>query len=169
MIKEILNFKHESDNIPTALGLSEGIDNRCREIIHFAAFTNYFIKNDFFDDGDQTPSNLTTITGVLEKALDICKTKEEELYTLFVFRNIHDHCSQAIGAYKTFEEETDVKEKKKMEMLMHLVELKALSDDEDDRDYLITPKDMFKKIKVAKENMYNFENYYSVIINEPKN
>ena len=50
MIKEILNFKHESESIPSALGLSETIDNKCREIIHFASFTNYFIKNDFFED-----------------------------------------------------------------------------------------------------------------------
>ena len=163
-----MNFKHDSENIPKALGLSETIDNRCREIIHFSAFTNYFIKNDFFDDNDETPRNLTTVTGILEKALNLCKTKEEEIYTIFVFRNVHDHCSQAIGAYKALEEETDEKSKKKMKMLMELVELKALTDDDDDRNTFITPKDMFKKIEAAKENMYNFEKYYSVI-NESTN
>lgn len=163
MIKEILNFKHESENIPKALGLSETIDNRCREIIHFASFTNYFIKNDFFDDADETPSNLTTITGILEKALSLCKTKEEEVYTLFVFRNVHEHCSQAIGAYEVFNKETDEKEKKRMKMLMELVELKALSEDDEDRSNLVTPKDMFKKITAAKDNMYNFDRYYSVV------
>jgi hypothetical protein len=163
MIKEILNFKHESESIPSALGLSETIDNKCREIIHFASFTNYFIKNDFFEDGDETPSNLTTITGILEKALSLCKTKEEEVYTLFVFRNVHDHCSQAIGAYEVFSKETSEKEKKRMKMLMELVELKALSDDDEDRSNLVTPKDMFKKITAAKDNMYNFDKYYSIV------
>jgi hypothetical protein len=162
MLEKILNFKHDSDDLPTALGFSEEIDNKCREIIHFAAFTNYFIKNDFFDD-QEAPSNLTTLTGILEKALNICKTEEEKIYTLFVFRSIHKNCSQALGAYEAFEEEKDEKAKKKMQMLMELVELKALSDDEEDRSNFITPKDMFKKINAAKNNMYNFDKYYSVV------
>lgn len=168
MVKEILNFKHDSDSIPTAMGFSTDIDNKCREIVHFAAFSNYFIKEDFFDDNDETPSNLTTITGVLEKALSLCKTKEEELYTLFVFKNVHEHSSQAIAAYKVFEGEEDEKAKNKLKMLMELVELKALADDESDRKDLVTPKDMFKKITIAKDNMYNFDNYYN-IVNESKN
>jgi len=167
MIKEILKFQHDSDNVPVAMGFTEEIDNRCREIVHFAAFTNYFIKKDFFNDEEEAPKNLMTITGILEKALNICKTEEEKVYTLFVFRNVHKHCSQAIGAWETFYEESDEKERKKMQMLMELVELKALTEDED-RETLITPKDMFKKITAAKDNMYNFEKYYT-IVNEPKN
>jgi len=168
MVKEILNFKHDSDSIPAAMGFSTDIDNKCREIVHFAAFSNYFIKEDFFDDNDETPSNLTTITGVLEKALSLCKTKEEELYTLFVFKHVHEHSSQAIAAYKVFEDEEDEKAKKKLRMLMELVELKALTDDDNNREDLVTPKDMFKKITIAKDNMYNFDNYYN-IVNESKN
>lgn len=163
MIETILKFKHDSENIPTALGFSEDIDNKCREIIHFSAFTNYFIKNDFFDKEDDTPSNLTTITGILEKALSICKTEEEKIYTLFVFRSVHEHSTQAISAYRVFEEESDEKAKKKMKMLMELIELKAMADDDANRDEVITPKDMFKKITIAKENMYNFDKYYAVV------
>jgi len=168
MIKELLNFKHDSDNVVIALGLPENTDERCREMVHFASFTSYLIKNDFFDDTDESPSNLRTITGVLEKALSLCKTKEEEIYLLFIFKHVHQHTTQAIAAYDMFNNEADQKAKKKMEMLMQLVEIKALADSEDDREDLITPKDMFKKIEIAKQNMYNFDNYYSVI-NESKN
>jgi hypothetical protein len=170
MVKEVLKFRHDSDNIPTAMGFDKFIDDRCREIVHFSAFTNFFIKEDFFDDEDEkTPENLTTITGILEKALSLCKTKEEEVYTLFVFRNVHEHCSQALSAYKVFEDETDEKQKRKLKMLMELVELKALSDDDSEREHLVTPKDMFNKIDIAKKNMYNFEDYYKAISNESKN
>jgi hypothetical protein len=168
MIKELLTFRHESDNIPQALGLPEEIDERCREMIHFSCFTSYLITNEFFSSKDETPNNLKTITGVLEKTLGLCKTKEEEIYILFVFRNVHEHAVGAINAYEAYNDETDEKARKKMKMLMELVELKAVLDDKDERKDVITPKDMFKKIEVAKNNMYNFENYYSVI-NESKN
>ena len=167
MIKELLNFRHDSDTIPTAMGLNKEIDDKCREIVHFSSFTNFFIKEDFFsDDDNNTPENLTTVTGVLEKALGLCKSKEEEIYTLFVFKDVHNHCTQALSAYQVFEGEKDEKVKKKLKMLMELVELKAMADDEDDRKDVITPKDMFKKITIAKDNMYNFDNYYKALKNE---
>lgn len=168
MIEKLLKFKHDSNKIPTALGLSEEIDNKCREIIHFSAFTNYFIKEDFFSDDDETaPKNLTTTTGILEKSLSLCKTEEEKLYTIFIFRALHDNCTKAICAYKVYNEETDEKEKKKMKMMMELAELKAMVDDETDRSDYLTPKDMFKKIAAARENMYSFEKYYNSV-HEPQ-
>jgi len=96
----------------------------------------------------------------------LCKTKEEEIYTLFVFKNVYEHVSQALAAYKVFEDETDEKSKKKIKMLLELVELKALADDDNDRNDLITPKDMFKKIQMARSNMYNFDHYYKAIKDE---
>jgi hypothetical protein len=167
MIKELLKFHHDSDNVPVAMGFTEEMDSKCREIIHFSAFTNYFIKKDFFNEEEDAPTNLMTITGILEKALNICQTEEEKVYTLFVFRNVHKHCSQAIGAWEAYYDEADEKQRKKMKMLIELVELKALTEDED-RETLVTPKDMFKKITAAKDNMYNFDKYYSVV-NESKN
>ena len=167
MVKEVLKFRHDSDNIPTAMGFDNIIDDRCREIVHFSAFTNFFIKEDFFDeDDDHAPQNLTTVTGVLEKALSLCNTKEEELYTLFVFRDVHNHCNQALAAYEVFQDEKDERQKKKLKMLMEIVELKVMSDDDGDRKDIVTPKDMFRKINVAKNNMYNFDNYYKALKNE---
>lgn len=169
MLEKVLSFKHDSDNLQVAMGLPEGIDNKCREIVHFSTFTNYFIKNDFFENENEAPNNLLTVTGVLQKALSLCKTDQEEVYTMFVFKDAHNHCKQALGAFRQFEEETDEKERKKMQMLMELVELKAMVDDDTDRSDIVTPKDMFKKIRAAKDNMYNFENYYKAVSNESKN
>lgn len=164
MIEKLLKFKHDSNKIPTALGLSEEIDNKCREIIHFSTFTNYFIKEDFFNEDDnQAPKNLTTVTGILEKALSLCKTEEEKIYTIFIFKDLHEHCSKAICAYQVYNDEPNEKERKKMKMMMELAELKAMVDDETDRSNYVTPKDMFKKIAAAKDNMYNFDKYYAAI------
>jgi hypothetical protein len=52
-----------------------------------------------------------------------------------------------------------------MKIMMELVELKALMDKEDDRKDLITPKDLFRKIEIAKKNLYSFEDYYKEIKN----
>lgn len=167
MLDKIFSFKHESDNIPAALGLTEELDNKCREIVNFASFSNYFIKKNLFDEQDESPSNLTTVTGILQKALSLCQTEEERAYTLFVFRNVHDHASGALGAYEAYSDDSDDKSKAKMKAILELMELKVLSE-EDERSNYITPKDMFKKIEAAKDNMYNFEKYYSVV-NESKN
>jgi hypothetical protein len=162
MIETMFKFQHDSNNVPEAMGFKEDIDEKCREIIHFSTFTNYFIKKDFFNDNEEAPSLLTSVTGILEKALTVCKTEEEKLYTLYIFRGCHTHCAEAINAWEVVQNETDKKELNKMKMLMELVELRALTED-DDRKNVITPKDMFKKIEVAKENMYNFDKYYSII------
>jgi len=61
-----------------------------------------------------------TITGILEKALNICQTEEEKVYTLFVFRNVHKHCSQAIGAWEAYYDEADEKQRKKMRIWQRL-------------------------------------------------
>lgn len=168
MLKEEIKFKHNSDSLPTAMGFSESIDNRCREIIHFAAFSNYFIKEDFFDEEEEAPDNLTTVTGVLEKALGLCTTKEEEMYTLFCFKTIHKMSGQALGAYMSLQE-ADEKERKKMQMLIELSELKANFDEDEERSNLLTAKDMFKRIDLAKDNLYNFDNYYNAVSNDSKN
>lgn len=161
MIEKLLKFQHENSNIPCAIGFSEEMDNKCREIIQFSTFTNYFIKNDFFDGNDDVPANLTTVTGVLEKCINLCINDDERLYTIFIFKQVHEHAANALGAYKMYTEEGD-KEKKKLDILMQLVELKALTGDED-RSNFVTPKDMFARIEAAKDNMYNFEKYYNSI------
>lgn len=166
MIETVFKFQHDSNKIPVAMGFAEEIDNKCREIINFSTFSNFFIKNDLFNDSEEAPSVLTSITGVLEKALSVCKTEEEKIYLLYIFGNSHKHSTDAIIAWDALENEPDSKQKTKMKMLMELVELKAFT--EDDRKNLVTPKDMFKKIEVAKQNMYNFDKYYS-IVNESEN
>jgi hypothetical protein len=169
MVETIFKFQHDSNVIPTALGLPEEVHDRCKEIIFFSTFTNHFIKKDFFDNDADTPSTLTTITGVLEKALSLSTSESEKLYLLFIFKEVHEKGAHNLMGYQMIEEETDEKAKKKMKMLLELTELKALMSD-DDRSELTTPKDMFKRIDIAKKNMYNFENYFNEVMhNEPKN
>jgi len=157
-----IKFNHENSNIPTAMGLSTEIDKKCREIVNFSTFSIHLIKEEFFGENeDEAPANMTTVTGVLEKALNLCINDAEKAYTLFVFKQVHEHANQAMSAWQCYKKE-DEKERKKMELMLNLVELKALVEDDDKANY-VTPKDMFSKIEIAKENMYNFEKYYALV------
>ena len=160
----MFNFNHESDTIPVAMGFTEEFDDLCREKIIFSAISTKFLTEEFFDGQDEIPQNMNTITGVLERTLNICKDENEKLYTLLIFRSTFDKATEALAKYKIMQEEDD-KTKKKLSILMELVELKALMDDED-RAHITTPKDLFKKIEAVKNNLYSFENYYKQIKNE---
>lgn len=160
----MFNFNHESDKIPVAMGFTEEFDDLCREKVMFSAISTHFITEEFFDSEEEVPQNMNTITGVLEKTLKICKDESEKMYTLLIFRNTFDTAAQALAKYKVMQEEDD-KTKKKLSILMELVELKALMDEED-RSHITTPKDLFKKIEAVKNNLYSFEDYYKQIKNE---
>lgn len=160
------NFNHDTEVIPVAMGYDIEIDEKCREIVYFSTFSNYFIKNEFYDDQAEVPSNLTTTTGILEKALNLCKTEEEQIYTIFIFKNISNNASNALKSYIAYESASDKKYKEKIKVLLELSELEARLSDEK-REDLVTPKDMFRKIEKCKENLYNFDNYLSAI-NESK-
>lgn len=152
-------FNHESDKIPVAMGFTEEFDDLCRERVMFSAISTHFITEEFFDNEEDTPKNLNTITGILEKTLNTCKSETEQMYTLLIFRPTFDMATEAVAKYKILQEEDD-KTKSKLKILMELVELKALMDKDSDRKDLITPKDLFRKIDLIKNNLYSFENYY---------
>ena len=157
-------FNHESETIPHALGFSDELDDVCRERVIFSTVSSHYITQEFFDDEDQVPKNLNTITGILQKCLETCKNENEQLYTLLIFRTEFDTAAEAIAKYKLYHSESE-QTQKKMKIMMELVELKALMDKEDDRKDLITPKDLFRKIEIAKKNLYSFEDYYKEIKN----
>ena len=157
-------FNHEVDSIPDAMGFSKEFDDICRERILFSAISTHFITKEFFDEEDDAPKNMNTITGILEKCLNSCKDENEQTYTLLIFRKVFDLATESIAKYNLFNG-GDEKTKKRMKIMLELIELKALSEEEDDRDELITPKDLFRKIDAVKNNLYSFENYYKEINN----
>lgn len=152
-------FNHESNKIPVAMGFTEEFDDMCRERVMFSAVSTHFITEEFFDSEEDAPKNMNTITGILEKTLNTCKDESEKMYTLLIFRSTFDIATEAIAKYKILQEE-DSKTKTKLKILMELMELKAMMDDKEERKDLITPKDLFKKIELVKNNLYSFENYY---------
>lgn len=156
-------FNHENEQLPEAMGFTLEMDDLCRERILFSAISTHFIAQEFFDSPKDAPKNMNTITGILEKCLDICKDENEKLYTLLIFRKEFDLATEAVAKYEVFNSE-DEKMKKKLKVMMELVELKALMD-EDNREHILTPKDLFKKIESVKNNLYSFDNYYKEVKN----
>lgn len=159
----MIKFDHSMSSIPEALGFTLEMDNLCREIVYFSTVSNYFITDSFYDDTDEVPNNLSTITGILEKAINLCSSEDEKIYLMFVFKNCFEMISKVLTIYKMLNNETSYEERKKLEIIMEMSELKALSDKSVKRDDLITPKQLINKIGIIKENPYNFDEYYKIV------
>jgi hypothetical protein len=100
MVKEVFTFNHDVENVNEALGLSDEQDDACREAIFFSTISNYLIGLELFDEPNDVPKSLKTMTGDLEKSLGLVTTEKEKSYLLFIFKNMHDLCIESIAKYK---------------------------------------------------------------------
>jgi hypothetical protein len=162
-MENVFQFQHEAEKINDALGLSYEQDAKCREVIFFSAFSNYFIGVDLFDNEEERPKSLSTLTGDLEKALSLLKDDREKSYMLLLFKTTHNLALEIIAKYRVLET-LEPSERKRMDLLLGLLECKLedKKQEENNFDYY-SPSEMFKRIDYAKESLYNFQNYLNLV------
>lgn len=165
---QTFNFQHNASKVAQALGVNPQTEDRCIEIINFCTISNYLISHEMFDDRDDAPNNLTTLSGDLEKALSLVSNQEEKDYVLFMFRTLHDAVQATIAKYEVLNELQGV-DKKKAELVLQMIELKLEEKTEEDRDNYITPSSMFNRIKIVQQSNYNFQTYLTLLENNGKN
>lgn len=165
---QTFNFQHNASKVAQALGVNSQTEDRCIEIINFCTISNYLISHEMFDDRDDAPNNLTTLSGDLEKALSLVSTQEEKDYVLFMFRALHDAVQATITKYEMLNELQGV-DKKKAELVLQMIELKLEEKTEESRDNYITPSSMFNRIKIVQQSNYNFQTYLTLLENNGKN
>ena len=130
-------------------------------MVFFSCFSNYFIIKDLFDDENDAPKSLNTVTGDLEKALKLTCNEMEKDYLLLTFKNYHEIALETIAKYQLLNRLGE-KEKKKVDLMLQMIQLKIDEKDleEGESESFINPKIMFQKVEIAKKNLYNFEKYY---------
>jgi hypothetical protein len=156
-------FDHEETKINRAVGVSDEMYERVKNIVFFSTFSNYFIKEDLFDDENDVPKSLNTVTGDLEKALKLTSNDMEKDYLLLNFKNYHEMALETIAKYQLLNR-LDETEKKKISLIMQMMELKMEEDAKNGEDVPVNPKEMFNKLEIAKKNLYNFEQYFKDVI-----
>jgi hypothetical protein len=162
----MLKFKHDEEQIHKALCLPDEVKDSVREKIFFSTFSNTLVKDELLDDEDETPVELTTVTGILEKALGLASEQEYE-YMLLTFNNTHDLANKGVMHYKMLNAKSESKEEKtKMKLFELLAGLKELDFVEESAEFRsLTPSNLVKRVKMVKKSNYNFEKYMEMLSN----
>ncbi len=168
MVETVFQFQHESGKINDALGLSYEQDIKCREVVFFSAISNHFIGMELFDNEDEKPRSLSTLTGDLEKALSLLDSDIEKYYMLLLFRNTHTLALEVIAKFNLMNKIGD-SEKKKLKLMLDLLEVKLEEKKQEEEDFdFFSPTEMFKKIEYVQQSRYNFNKYLELVTNDQK-
>lgn len=154
-------FKHEEENIHKALCLEDDIRDGVREKIFFCTFSNALVVEELYDDLDDAPVQLKTVTGILEKAIGLATEKEYDLL-LLQFHNFHELAEAAYKHYRVINDKNIDRElKTKMKILEMLGQLKDFSDDV--KTEKLHTHEIMKRITLVKKSNYNFDKYMEMV------
>lgn len=161
-----LTPNHSADNIHKALNIPESVVNTCREKIFFTAIANALFVNEMYDETNEAPRSLTTVTGDLHKTLQMSANQLEYEVILLEFLRNHDIALSAYKHYSMLHDNDNPEMSKKFRTISKLLELKEMftSDDEDyDNTDKITPAKMISRVKFIKKSNYNFAKYMDLL------
>lgn len=156
----VFTYDHSQDCFYDALGISEKTNDFCMEVVFFSAISNYLLRQELFNDADDAPKSLSTVTGDLEKSLLYVRNEREKDYLLLIFRKYHELAIDAIAKFRFLEMSDDI-DKKKFMLMIEMAEVKMLEDEKkkNETGTFIKPSEMFRKITNIKKARYNFEKY----------
>lgn len=163
MILKNREFNHSKDHFHDAMNIPSYTRTRCRERIFFAAFSNALQRQELFEDEEDAPKEMSTVTGDLQRTLSMITDELEYEYTLLTFYGHQKIAMEAFGRYKYLNSKDQSKEDKlKLSIINLIQELKDRDDDdaeqEDELDN-VTVNTVIKRISIVKDSHYNFETY----------
>lgn len=164
MILKNRQFNHSKEHFHDAMNIPTYVRTRCRERIFFAAFSNALQKQELFEDEDDAPKEMSTVTGDLQRTLSMITDDLEYEYTLLTFYGHQKIAMEAFGRYKYLNSKDQSKEDKLKLSIINLIEQLRDKDDEDDeeeKDELdnINVNTVIKRISIVKDSHYNFDVY----------
>ena len=176
-------FNHDEQIFHRALNISDDIKNIVREKIFFSSFSNALQAMDLFEDIDDAPRALSTVTGDLEKCLQMTDSQEEYEYALLSF-TMYQRLTKPILAEYRMKNSTDPEDREAMlkhRIIEAIMELKRGADKEEsenDEDYpdeekgpfAVNQTRMMTRIKYVKKSNYNFKKYMNMMtgVNDSK-
>ena len=170
MILKEREFNHTKDEFHEAMNIPSYVRTKCRERIFFAAFSNALQRAELFEDEDDAPKDMSTVTGDLQRCLKMINDPLEYEYTLLTFYGHQRMAMEAYGRYKYLNSTSQSKEDKiKLSIINLMMDLKDKQEDEEnntkDEDEIdnITVNTTIKRISLVKSSHYNFETYLKLI------
>ena len=170
-------FNHDHEIFHKALNITDEIKTVVREKIFFSSFSNALQAMDLFENIDDAPRSLSTVTGDLEKCLMMIETQEEYEYALLSF-TMYQKLTKPILAEYRMKNSTDSEDREailKHTIIEAIMELKRQKDreesgDEDDIDneeetgpFAVNHSRMMTRLKYVKKSNYNFAKYMNMM------
>lgn len=164
-------FNHEREEFHEALYVSDEMRVTIREKVFFSSFSNALQAMELFEDLEDAPRSLSTVTGDLEKALSLTETQEEYEYMLLCFTMYQRLTKPILAEYRmsNSKESEDREAMLKHTIIEAIMELKRQKDKEDGNDEDEDPDDkgpfainhsrMMQRLKYVKKSKYNFNTY----------
>lgn len=170
MILANTKFNHENDVFHQSIGISNEIRTKCRERIFFTTLSNAIQTEELFEDSDDAPRELRTVSGTLHRLLNSITDNLEYEYTLLIFNNYDRMAKQSYAYFKHMQENKQNTEEKLKSAILELVEemhRKSSEDDDFDDDDLpidqLNKKSMLKRISLVKNSHHNFNTYMNLL------
>lgn len=165
-------FNHEREEFHEALHISDEMRLTIREKVFFSSFSNALQAMELFEDLNDAPRSLSTVTGDLERALSMVDSQEEYEYMLLSF-TMYQRLTKPILAEYRMSNSKDAQDRESMlkhtiiEAIMELKRQKDKEDGNDDEDddpdekgpFAISHSRMMQRIKYVKKSKHNFNAY----------
>jgi len=168
-------FNHEEEIFHRALSISDDVKNVVREKIFFSSFCNGLQAMDLFEDINDAPRSLSTVTGDLEKCLQLTDGHEEYEYALLCF-TMYQRLTKPILAEYKMKNSSDPEDREAMlkhRIIEAIMELKREADksDDDSEEYpdeekgpfAVNQTRMMTRLKYVKKSNYNFKKYMNMM------
>jgi len=168
-------FNHDEEIFHRALSISDDVKNVVREKIFFSSFCNGLQAMDLFEDINDAPRSLSTVTGDLEKCLQLTDGHEEYEYALLCF-TMYQRLTKPILAEYKMKNSTDPEDREAMlkhRIIEAIMELKREADksDDDSEEYpdeekgpfAVNQTRMMTRLKYVKKSNYNFNKYMNLM------
>jgi hypothetical protein len=171
MILQNQKFNHHEETIHGAMNISRETMITCRERIFFCHFANSLQSIELFPSRDEAPRELTTVSGDLQRVLNMTHDALEYEVTLLNFNMYQKMASSAFAQWQ-MENDKDSEHAIKIQVLKLLHKLKETSerskegdddDIEDDVNDKLTEESVVERIELVKKSKYNFSKYMQLV------
>lgn len=167
MVLATNQLNHEVDNFHEALGITDYTRTKCRERIFFSAISNALQRDELFEDEDDAPKDMRTVTGDLQRCLRLITDPLEYEYTLLIFQPSQRTAMKSVALYLAMKDRRIDKEdilKIKLFDLLEKMHDKDQNDEDDEPQIdMIDRKTMMKRCELVKNSHYNFDTYMNML------
>lgn len=164
-------FNHDVDSFHESMNISDATRTRCRERIFFNAMSNAIQRDNLFEDREDAPREMTTVSGDLQRCLRMITDQLEYEYTLMIFNSFQRMAMETYAMYRHMMESENSKEDRIKMKIMDLIDtIRSSQKDEDDEDEdddapidQINKQTMLKRVSFVKKSHHNFDTYMNIL------